>query len=270
MPKVRGKLTREKTLEKITRETDFLERLQKCRGVVQLENCFEDDNSVHLVTELCSGGDLQKLVEATGPMEEKSLAFVAFEVLKIVRACHDMGILHGDVKPANFCIKHSRRNPIVSKEMSTTSVPWLKAIDFGCSQNLGTRRLSKRTGTPVFMSPEIFARDYGQPADVWSTGVMLYWMYTKRFPFFQDPEAVKASRLEDVAEAVSSAPIDYDYGPWMSMSPSGLDFIQRCLTRDQSGRMTVDEALRHPWLAAHIPEEHFAAVGQYQNISSAA
>jgi len=38
-----------------------------------------------------------------------------------------------------------------------------------------SRRMSKRTGTPVFMAPEIFARDYSEKADVWSVGVMLYW-----------------------------------------------------------------------------------------------
>lgn len=46
----------------------------------------------------------------------------------------------------------------------------------GCLHiSTGPRRLSKRTGTPVFMAPEIFARDYGHKVDVWSLGVMLYW-----------------------------------------------------------------------------------------------
>lgn len=180
LPKVRGKLTKEKTLEKISRETDMLQRLQSCTGVIKLIECYEDESSVHLVTELCPGGDLQKYVEANGPLDEASLATVALEVLLIVNHCHQQGILHGDVKPANFCLKE------VKKCCSSSSIPHLKAIDFGCSQFLGSdpnRRLSKRTGTPVFMSPEIFQRDYSHKADVWSVGVMLYWLFSQRFPF---------------------------------------------------------------------------------------
>jgi calcium/calmodulin-dependent protein kinase I len=67
-----------------------------------------------------------------GPLDEPSLALVAFEVLKIVKSCHDMGILHGDVKPANFCLKDVKRNLFQNKQSSN-----LRAIDFGCSQFLG-------------------------------------------------------------------------------------------------------------------------------------
>ena len=54
----------------------------------------------------------------------------------------------------------------------------LQASNSPSSSHLGyaaSRRFTKRTGTPVFMSPEIFARDYAEKADIWSIGVMLYW-----------------------------------------------------------------------------------------------
>ena len=257
LPKVRGKLTKEKTLEKISRETDMLQRLQSCTGVIKLIECYEDESSVHLVTELCPGGDLQKYVEANGPLDEASLATVALEVLLIVNHCHQQGILHGDVKPANFCLKE------VKKCCSSSSIPHLKAIDFGCSQFLGSdpnRRLSKRTGTPVFMSPEIFQRDYSHKADVWSVGVMLYWLFSQRFPFFPNSEVVKAARLEEVSDAVTNTPIRYDQGPWPAMSPEGLDFIKNCLSRDEDKRMTVEQALSHPWVARRAQSQQQQAV----------
>lgn len=66
LPKVRGKLSREKTLEKLAREVDILERLQGCGGVIHLEDVFEDADNVSIVTELCAGGDLQQYAEV-GP-----------------------------------------------------------------------------------------------------------------------------------------------------------------------------------------------------------
>ena len=46
---------------------------------------------------LIKNGLLFTLTQAYGPLEEKALALVAFEVLKIVKACHDSGILHGEI-----------------------------------------------------------------------------------------------------------------------------------------------------------------------------
>jgi serine/threonine protein kinase len=46
----------------ISRETETLKRLQSIRSVVQLLDCFEDDDECHVVTELLPGGDLQRYV----------------------------------------------------------------------------------------------------------------------------------------------------------------------------------------------------------------
>ncbi len=114
------------------------------------------------------------------------------------------------------------------------------------------RRLSKRTGTPVYMAPEIYQREYHTEADMWSVGVMLYQLYARRFPFWDDMEACKASKLEEVAEAVANAEIRTDYGPWLGMSPAGRSFITACLNRDPEQRLTVAGALQHPWLAQQL------------------
>lgn len=50
---------------------------------------------IHL-TELCGGGDLQKFVASTGALDESRLAVVAFEVLRTVKGCHDLGVFHGE------------------------------------------------------------------------------------------------------------------------------------------------------------------------------
>ncbi|KXZ53752.1 hypothetical protein GPECTOR_6g669 [Gonium pectorale] len=249
LPKERPKLSRARVLEKLQRELTLLDRLSGCPRVVQLLECFEDEDNVYIVTEACEGGDLQKFSDTYGPLSERCLALVAQEVLHIVRSCHRLGILHGDVKPANFCLKDEHRHPYASSPAALQRTPWLKAIDFGCSQlHFRHTRLSKRSGTPVYMAPEIFKRDYSFEVDVWSTGVLLYQLFCRQFPFWQGDSYNKALSLEDVAKAISEAPIRMDFGPWLTMSPEGLDFVRGCLTRDPASRMTLDEALEHPWL----------------------
>lgn len=177
----------------------------------------------------------------------------------------------------------------------------------------GPRSLTKRTGTPVYMAPEIFHRRYHVEADMWSVGVMLYQLFARRFPFWLSMEECKASKLEEVAAAVVDGPLPFDYGPWLAMSPEGLDFVkvrgvwvghgrgvqlhgrggcdghmgtraavlmpavpaplcapQGCLTRDPQKRMTVEQALAHPWLlrelSAQGAQQHAQPAPQGNNI----
>lgn len=53
-------------------------------------------------------------------------------------------------------------------------------------------------------------------------------------------------------KAVIVEQVTFDYGPWLSLSPAGLDFVQGLLQRDPAARMTVTDALRHPWLLEQL------------------
>lgn len=192
------------------------------------------------------------LAQAQGYINERALALIAYEVTRLIKVCHDAGVLHGDVKPANFLIKHRQRNPLYCNDASLLRLPWLKMVDFGCSQHLegGSARFAKRSGTPVFMAPEIFARNYGAESDMWSLGIMLYQLYTARFPYWEAKDGCKNSNLDQVAAAVTTEqPIPLEGGPWAHMSAAGKDFISSCLVKDYRQRMTVEQALEHSWFA---------------------
>ena len=94
-------------------------------------------------------------------------------------------VVHGDVKPANFMLQQRFREPLRSLEHGAVQGSWLKAVDFGCSQSYRNKaQLSRRTGTPVYMAPEVFKRDYLEASDMWSLGMMMYQLLTGRFPFW--------------------------------------------------------------------------------------
>lgn len=276
MAKERGKQSRSKTLDKIRLEASCLSVLGSHPGVCQLLDLYEDSSSVSLVTELCPGGDLQKLSESVGRLDELSLSLVGLEIVRVLDACHQLGMCHGDVKPGNFCLSDSSKrlfpylqgsnipqepppmlllddqNNLVEQSTFMNLKHSLKAIDFGSSQMLGTsttRRSTRRTGTPAFMSPEVFARDYGLKTDMWSLGVTLYWLYSQRLPFLPLSNGANgAKRIEDVAEAVTNNEISYDFESFSSISEQGLNFLSRCLDRSETNRMSAQEALAHPWI----------------------
>ncbi|GIL53545.1 hypothetical protein Vafri_9093 [Volvox africanus] len=263
LPKERPRLSRVKVLEKLQRELTLLDRLSGSPRVVQLLDCYEDEENVYLVTEACQGGDLQKFSDTYGPLTERCLALVALEVLHVIHSCHRLGIVHGDVKPANFCITDEHRHPYAATAAALQRTPWLKAVDFGCSQlHYRHTRLSKRSGTPVYMAPEIFKRDYSFEVDIWSTGVLVYQLFCRQFPFWQGDSYNKALSLDEVAKAILEADIRMDFGPWLTMSPEGRSFVRGCLTRDPTLRLSLEEALDHPWILAHTgPEACNGAAG---------
>lgn len=71
-------------------------------------------------------------------------------------------------------------------------------------------------------------------------------------------------------KAVIMDDIPLDYGPWLSFSPEGLDFLQGLLTRDPAQRLTAVQALEHPWFRRHFgganPHEEGSALAGRNNI----
>lgn len=261
MPKVRGKLTKDRTLQKLDKEVSIMRRLQDSPNVIRLDACFESETEVYLVTEFCEGGDLQRLSDGVGAFNERAIALIGFEILKVVKACHDCGVIHGDIKPANFVLKYRYKNPLASADAALSATAWLKAIDFGCSQLIEAgQRFSKRTGTPVYMAPEIFERDYGHEADLWGLGMMLYQLYARRFPYWETMGGCRNSKLEEVAACVLDRDISFDYGPWKHISSEGLNFIGACLEKNYLDRIDVDEALKHAWFRKYL------SVDEYQHV----
>ncbi|KAI8463640.1 MAG: kinase-like domain-containing protein [Monoraphidium minutum] len=251
MPKQRGKLTRERTLEKLLLEVESLQQLQDSPRAVRLLGVFEDDEEVQMVTELCSGGDLEQLSEDVGNLPERAVALIAYEALKMVEVCHDAQILHGDIKPANFMLRTRKDNPLGSpNDPRMTSIAWLAGIDFGCAQPVGSERLQLRAGTPTYMSPECLGRDYHFEADLWSVGATLYQLFARRT---DEWAAFTEARKNILQDPESDAPLPLDVGPWLGMSPQGRALIGALLDRDYTARPTAKEALAHPWFAQWVP-----------------
>lgn len=248
LPKIRGKLSKEKTMKKIRKEVELMASIQDCGNVIGLHGVYEDDAQVYVVMELCSGGDLERILEERGSFSELQTALVLYECLKVIATCHAKSVVHGDVKPANFMLKQRFRDPLNALERGAAEGDWLKAVDFGCSQSYRNKSsLSRRTGTPVYMAPEVFKRDYLEASDMWSLGMMMYQLLTGRFPFWDTLEQCRSHGIDEVMRATIMDPIPINYGPWLSMSEEGLSFIKSLLLRNPDERLSAGKALEHPW-----------------------
>ncbi|KAG5042938.1 hypothetical protein JHK87_006853 [Glycine soja] len=64
-------------------------------ATLTLEVCSKDNQSVHVLMELCAGGELFDRIIAKGHYSERATASICSQVVKLVNTCHFMGVIHG-------------------------------------------------------------------------------------------------------------------------------------------------------------------------------
>jgi calcium-dependent protein kinase len=108
-------------VEDVRREVAIMRHLPKSPSIVSLKEACEDEGAVHLVMELCEGGELFDRIVARGHYTERAAAGVTRTIVEVVQLCHKHGVIHRDLKPENFLFANKKENSP------------LKAIDFGLS-----------------------------------------------------------------------------------------------------------------------------------------
>lgn len=238
------------------REARILQSLDGCPSVVGFRGVVEDypyksttgQGKVYIIMDYCTGGDLASLLQVNGPFTEEQARAVAWEMLHVLKECHEKNILHGDVKAGNFVIASSLFRDLFRSAPSALPEGWLKAVDFGTGQYIGASHLTVAQGTPDHWAPEVFGKKYLQEADMWSLGVVLYQLLTGRLPFWKTGEEVKFKSTSDLLKVILSR--EPELKPYLSAhcSPECVHFLQQLIIKDASQRMTVSDAQAHPWL----------------------
>ncbi|GJY32425.1 serine/threonine-protein kinase PEPKR2-like protein [Tanacetum coccineum] len=77
------------------------------QGIVTLKAVYEDAQYFHLVMELCSGGRLLDQMRKDGVFSEQKVANLIKELMLVLKFCHEMGVIHRDVKPENILLSSS-------------------------------------------------------------------------------------------------------------------------------------------------------------------
>ncbi|KAL7126899.1 hypothetical protein ABFS83_14G217400 [Erythranthe nasuta] len=217
-------------IEDVRREVEIMKHMPKHPNIVSLKDTYEDDSAVHIVMELCEGGELFDRIVARGHYTERAAAFIMKTIVEVVQMCHRNGVMHRDLKPENFLFANK-------KETSP-----LKAIDFGLSVFFKPgERFNEIVGSPYYMAPEVLKRNYGPEIDVWSAGVILYILLCGVPPFWAETE-------QGVAQAIIRSAIDFKRDPWPKVSDNAKDLVKKMLDPDPTRRLTAQQVLEHPWL----------------------
>jgi calcium-dependent protein kinase len=228
-----------KKIEVLKREISILKEV-KHPHIIELVDVFEDSKYLHLVTELCTGGELfDRIIEKSqsfeGHYSEHDAALIIRDILDAIAYCHSKGIVHRDLKPENFLfLTKSEDTPI-------------KIIDFGLSRhNDANHAMKTKVGTPYYVAPEVLRRDYTEGCDIWSIGVISYILLCGYPPFYGDNDA-------EIFNSVRAGQFDYPSPEWDEISSSAKQFVSLLLQIDPEMRPTALEGMDHPWITKHVP-----------------
>ncbi|KAL8119575.1 calcium-dependent protein kinase-like [Apium graveolens] len=227
---LKRKLVTKNDKEDMKREIQIMQHMSGQPNIVEFKGVYEDLKSVHLVMELCAGGELFDRIIAQGHYSERAAATICRQIVNVVHVCHFMGIMHRDLKPENFLLDSQGEGAMI------------KATDFGLSVFIEEGKVYRDiVGSAYYVAPEVLKRSYGKEIDIWSAGVILYILLCGVPPFWAENE-------KGIFDAIQEGEIDFDCEPWPSISKSAKDLVRRMLTRDPRKRITSAQVLEHPWM----------------------
>ncbi|XP_058828976.1 death-associated protein kinase related isoform X2 [Topomyia yanbarensis] len=214
----------------IEREVHMMNVLRHSK-IAQLYAAFEFDRTFCMVMELVEGGELfDRVLDEKFILTERACAIFMRQICEAVGYIHGNNIVHLDLKPENIlCLTESGNR--------------IKIIDFGLAREYDPdNKLQVLFGTPEFVAPEVVNFEaISFATDMWSVGVIAYVLVSGLSPFAG----------EDDIQTMGNITIGrYDFldESFDSVSEEAIDFINRCLVKDQKERISAEEALKHKWI----------------------
>jgi serine/threonine protein kinase len=198
-------------------------------NLVKYVDYFEEDTKVFLVTEYCSKGDLFEMINEEIFTEYIARRYIE-QILNGVKYMHDRNMCHLDMKPENIFIDE---NDVC------------KIGDFGTVKMVSENifRCAEYNGTKIYHTPEFLQkpRIAGKPTDMWCIGHILYNMIEGSYIYNEN------NLIRNIESKIMTAYPVFN----RITSSSCIDFINKCLIKDYNARITVEEALCHPFITQH-------------------
>lgn len=200
-------------------------------NLVKAIDFFSANGKPHIIMEYVRGGSLRDLIRKKRRLSEEEARPILSGILKGIAYMHQLNIVHRDIKPENI-LMHEPDFP--------------KITDFGLATFRNEdKHIHSVVGTPSYVAPELIRNlPYGPPADVWSCGIVLYYMLVGERPFTGDTR-------DEIKRAVLAGDLTYPNRIFGSSSMEVRNLLNLMLSYDQNSRIIAKDALQHPWMSSN-------------------
>lgn len=202
----------------------------------------ESDGLLYLVIEHLGGQDLFDIAHAEGPFSSQRIAKLMIQVARALAHAHAHGVIHRDLKPENLRLipdKGSGEEIVKVYDFGTAFVAGVAAP--------GVTETGMVVGTPDYFSPEqAAARPVGPRSDIYSCGVIMYFLATGRLPF-QGRTTLELARMHVASTPAKPSKLRNDIDPLLEST------ILQCLAKRPADRPA--SALRLAAMLAPLAEE---------------
>jgi mitogen-activated protein kinase 1/3 len=250
--------------KRILRELKLLKHLNSHENIVSILDImtvppythnFED---IYIVTNLMES-DLERIVKSKQRLTDQHFQYFLYQILRALKYVHSANVLHRDLKPSNLLVNANCD---------------LALCDFGLARGFETEgedTLTQYVVTRWYRAPELLCESpyYGKPVDIWSVGCIFSELLAQE-PFFrgENPQhqlevivskigcpsrkrldfIENTSALHSILQYAQKTPPDFQSLFPRDSNPLAIDLIKRMLTFHPDDRITVEDALNHPYL----------------------
>lgn len=220
-------------LNKLQNEMQVLSKLDHPH-ILQTYETLEDNTHYYVVSEAYIAGEFERTLKER--VSEETAALILEQVLGALCYCHMQGVAHRSIRLESLVLqaKPEQADDLVVKLSGFTEATFFSSD--------GT--LNSAVGSCYFIAPEVLKRNYTEKCDIWSCGVLAYFLLSGRYPFTGPTPAA-------VLERVASAAVPFPEEHWSRVSNCAQSFVASLLQREPADRPSALITLSHPWLSAH-------------------
>ena len=214
--------------EMIEKEIDLMREINSPL-ILQSIDSFNYPPFKCIVMPFSQAGDLKAYMERTGrPYDENTVRRIMKCALAATYFLHSHSIWHRDIKANNLLFFDSKQT--------------VKLCDLGyATKHRAGEKSEHYLGTIQCAAPEIIANiPYDERVDIWSLGVLMYTLLSGSNPF---PSFSGCT----MRTCISHGSYFYPERSWKKISPLAKNLIDSMLKVDPSSRISLQDALSHPW-----------------------
>ena len=209
------------------------------RNIINIFEFYEGSSLIYIVTHYCKSGNLFQYVRKTNNyISESQVSVLLFQILSAINYCHQQNIIHRDIKPEN----------IMLDDNSKCGYPFIRIIDFGTAKYLEKEYENEVIGTPYYIAPEVIKKRYDSKCDLWSIGILLYFLISKKRPF-------DGKKIEEIFEAINNKEVNLSIKPFDTTSEELKDLLLKLLKKNPNERLNAQDALNHSWFIKNKTKE---------------